>query len=195
MMPPGEPHDALAEMRTERLTLRQWDPDSDIDVRVAFDIYRRHAVAQWLSRPAKPWASESAARERLRRWVSVGAEQTGFGLWAVVPDDVGLPVGTVLLVPLPGAGGVLTDDIEVGWHFHPDHWGNGYATEAARAVLHHAFHELDLPVVNALAYEGNDASAAVMRRLSMTYRGSSDRWYDTRFEWWIAESATAGGNN
>ena len=96
-------------------------------------------------------------------------------------------MGTVLLVPLPGADGAPTDDIEIGWHFHPDHWGNGYATEAARAVLAHAVDDLELPVVNAVAYEGNTASFSVMRRLGMSYRGTSDRWYGTTFEWWAVE--------
>ena len=147
-------------MRTDRLTIRRWDPDDDADVRTAFDIYRRTAVVEWLSRPPKPLESESATRDRLRRWAGVSVERPGFGLWAVVPDTVGLPVGTVLLVPLPGAGRVMTDDVEIGWHFHPHHWGNGYATEAARAVLDHAFDDLELPVVNAIAYAtaGHDVS-------------------------------------
>jgi RimJ/RimL family protein N-acetyltransferase len=175
------------EMRTDRLTLRPWEPDNQADVQAAFDIYRRAEVVDWLSRPAKPSASEDAARERLRRWAGVNVRRPGYGLWAVVPDAVGLPVGTLLLVPLPGAGGAMTDDIEIGWHFHPRHWGHGYATEAAHAVLGHAFDDLELPVVNAVAYEGNEPSFSVMRRLGMTFRGTTDRWYDTSFEWWAAE--------
>ena len=182
----------ILSMRSERLTLRQWDPDSDSDLEVAFDIYRRASVAEWLSRPAKPWLSQTAARDRLRRWANVSVEQPGFGLWAVVPDEVGHPVGTVLLVALPDSAGDLTPDIEIGWHFHPDFWGRGYATEAAGAVLNHAFCNLRLDVVNAVAFEGNEASFAVMRRLGMTHRGSSDRWYGTRFEWWTAEASNAG---
>jgi RimJ/RimL family protein N-acetyltransferase len=178
-------------MRTDRLTLRQWDPDDEADVRAAFDIYRRVAVVEWLGRPAKPWASEGATREILRRWVGISVERPGFGLWAMVPDAVGRPVGTLLLVPLPGPGGALTADIEIGWHLHPDHWGKGYATEAARGVLDHAFDDLELPVVNAVAYKGNDASFSVMRRLGMTYRGTTDRWYDTSFEHWAVERTTA----
>jgi RimJ/RimL family protein N-acetyltransferase len=81
----------------------------------------------------------------------------------------------------------MTDDIEIGWHFHPRHWGHGYATEAAHAVLGHAFDDLELPVVNGVAYEGNEPSFSVMRRLGMTFRGTTDRWYDTSFEWWAAE--------
>jgi RimJ/RimL family protein N-acetyltransferase len=177
-------------MRTDRLTLRPWEPENQADVQAAFDIYRRAEVVEWLSRPAKPWASEDATRDRLRRWAGVSVERPGLGFWAVVPDAVGLPVGTLLLVPLPGAEGAMTDDIEIGWHFHPRHWGQGYATEAAHAVLGHAFNELELPVVNAVAFEGNEASFSVMRRLGMTFRGTTDRWYDTSFEWWAAEQVS-----
>ena len=175
-------------MRTGRLTLRPWDPEDEADVRAAFDIYNRPAVVDWLSRPPKPAQSESATRDRLRRWAAVGIERPGLGLWAVVPDAVGRPVGTVILTPLPGSGGVRTDDIEIGWHVHPDHWGQGYATEAASVVLTHAFDDLGLPVVNAVAFAGNEPSFAVMRRLGMTHRGTSDRWYDTTFEWWTVGS-------
>ena len=173
-------------MRTDRVSLRRWDPDDDADVRIVFDIYRRAAVVEWLSRPPQPLEAESEARARMRRWVSFAEDHPGFGMWAIVPDSVAAPVGTVLLLPLP-VDGVLTDDVEIGWHLHPDHWGNGYATEAARLVLDHAFDDLDLPVVNALAREGNTASSAVMQRLDMTYRGTNGRWYGASFQWWTAE--------
>ena len=172
------------EIRTERLLLRPWRPEDPGDVRTALDIYQRDEVTRWLGGSERSWATAEHARERLEGWVSVSAEQPGFGLWAVVPDAVGSPVGTALLVRLPGADGELTDDVEVGWHFHPDHWGNGYATEAAAALLEHAFGTLGLVEVNAIAYSGNEPSFAVMRRLGMRYRGITDRWYDTTMEWW-----------
>ena len=174
-------------MRTERTLLRRWDHDDEADVRAALDIYSRMEVVEWLSRPPLVLQTETEARDRLRRWATTAAQRPGYGLWAVVPDEVGLPIGTILLVPLPGKDRVLTDDIEIGWHFHPDHWGNGYATEAARAVLDHAFDDLELSVVNAVAHAGNEPSFAVMRRLGMTYQGTTDRWYDTTCEWWTVD--------
>jgi RimJ/RimL family protein N-acetyltransferase len=172
------------ELRTERLQLRPWRPDDDADVAAAFDIYRRDEVARWLGAAPKPWPSEEATRERLARWSAIDVRDPGYGMWAVVPDDVGRPVGTVLLVRLPDAEGEMTDDVEVGWHVHPDHWGHGYATEASRALLDHAFGTLGLTTVNAVAYAGNEPSFAVMRRLGMTRRGTTDRWYGVTLEWW-----------
>jgi RimJ/RimL family protein N-acetyltransferase len=179
----------LVEMKTSRLLLRPWRPKVVADVRCAYDIYRRMEVVRWLGTQAKPWPSLDATRERLARWSGIGSERPGYGMWAVVPESVGWPVGTVLLVPLPDADGRLTDGFEIGWHFHPDSWGHGYATEASAAVLDHAFHRLGLPRVNALAYPDNAASFGVMKRLGMTPRGTSDRWYGQTFDWWVAESA------
>jgi RimJ/RimL family protein N-acetyltransferase len=171
-------------MRTDRLLLRRWDPADEGDVAAAYDVYRRPEVARWLGATPQPWPSRGVGRARLERWAAIAAQRPGYGMWAVVPDFVGTPVGTVLLVPLPDAAGTPTDDVEIGWHFHPDHWGRGYATEAAKAVLSHAFTELGLARVNAVAYAENAASFGVMRRLGMTRQGDTDRWYGTTFEWW-----------
>ena len=179
------------ELRTERLLVRAWDPEDPDEVAVAYDIYRREEVARWLGATPAPWPSLEATKARLERWAGIPAKLPGFGLWAVVPDEVGHPVGTVLLVPLPDADNNPTDDIEIGWHFHPDHWGHGYATEASAAVLEHGFADLGLPRVEAVAYAGNEPSFAVMRRLGMTHQGTTDRWYGTTFEWW---SITAGAS-
>ena len=59
------------------------------------------------------------------------------------------------------------DDEEVGWRLLPEHRGRGYATEAGRAWLDHAFQTLDVARVISVADVPNVASQAVMRRLGM----------------------------
>jgi ribosomal-protein-alanine N-acetyltransferase len=48
-------------------------------------------------------------------------------------------------------------------------WGQGLATEAARACLRYAFEELKLPSVSAIARPGNLRSRRVMEHLGMKF--------------------------
>ena len=71
----------------------------------------------------------------------------------------GLSVPTFLPEILPA--------VEVGWRFDPDVWGNGYATEAARAALAQAFTTLGLPTVCSVPQAENTASVRVAERIGM----------------------------
>jgi ribosomal-protein-alanine N-acetyltransferase len=86
----------------------------------------------------------------------------GYGLWLVHERDETALIGTVGLRPLQGLG------LEIFYSLAPDSWGQGYATEAARAVVERALGALGLPEVLAEVDEGNTASVAVTRRLGMT---------------------------
>ncbi len=90
----------------------------------------------------------------------------GWGRWAVGVKGGEPFVGMVGLrrvdAALPGAGGV-----EVGWRLHPDHWGHGYATEAATASLGFGFDESGLAEIVAFTATVNTRSQAVMERIGM----------------------------
>ncbi len=162
--------------RTERLDVRFWTHD---DVATMFDIYRRWEVARWLGASPKVAESTDAMHATVDRWAA--AASSPYGIWAVVPRDVGRPVGTVLLVPLRDAGDAETGDVEVGWHLHPEHWGQGYATEAATGALDRGW-AAGLGEVFAVVYPGNDASVAVTRRLGMAPLGRTSRWYGVELD-------------
>jgi RimJ/RimL family protein N-acetyltransferase len=157
-------------LRTARLRLRAWTT-SPADVARLGDIYGREEVTRWIGGPPTVPAAELPAR-----WAAVHAADARFGCWAVERED-GVPAGTVLFKPLPNGVG----EVEVGWHLHPDSWGHGYATEAARAVVERGFED-GLPEVYAVVRPGNTASLAVCRRLGMTPLGRMRRWYDVELE-------------
>ena len=60
-----------------------------------------------------------------------------------------------------------TEEMEVGYYLLPDHWGRGYATEAARLVVEYAFSDLRLASVIAIIDPRNQRSASVARKLGM----------------------------
>lgn len=163
---------------TERLLVRDWT-DRRADLARLFEIYSRPEIAQWLGAASRfPLTDPAQAAELLARWHRRHAAYgERYGLWAIEVRETGAVVGSVLLKPLPGAdGSTPTDDIEVGWHLHPDSWGNGYATEAARAVLAREFATGNREVY-AVVTPGNERSMAVCRRLGMTYLGRRTDWY------------------
>lgn len=59
---------------------------------------------------------------------------------------------------------------EIGWRLTREAQGHGYATEAARAIVDHAFHTLNLPELVAIIASGNTASRRVAAKLGMTQR-------------------------
>src|SRR5688572_10768869 len=67
----------------------------------------------------------------------------GFGFWAVSPRDSRELLGLVGL-NLAEFEAHFTPCVEIGWRMWPEHWGRGYATEAARACLDHGFETLGL---------------------------------------------------
>ncbi|MGY1733633.1 GNAT family N-acetyltransferase [Geodermatophilus sp. SYSU D01045] len=160
------------ELRTARLRLRPWTTGPD-DLARLTDIYRREEVTRWLGGPPSVGPVELVAR-----WAEIRRADPVHGCWAVeVREPEPVVAGTVLLKPLPDGVG----EVEVGWHLHPECWGRGYATEAARAVVDHAF-GAGVPEVYAVVRPGNEASLAVCRRLGMQPLGRLRRWYDVELE-------------
>ncbi len=59
-------------------------------------------------------------------------------------------------------------ETEIGWVLHPDVWGQGLATEAARACARWGFQNLDVPYLTAMIRPDNQRSIAVAQRVGMT---------------------------
>jgi len=113
--------------------------------------------------PARPDRRQSDVL--VDRFESHFAEH-GFGLWAVEVPDVAPFIGFVGL-SVPGFVAHFMPCVEIGWRLAFDHWGRGYATEAARLVVAHGFGPLGLAAVVSFTAVANRRSQAVMERLGM----------------------------
>jgi len=154
-------------MTTDRLVVRPWQVD---EADRFFDIYRRPEVVRWIG--ADPMRERREAVEMIERNLTRLDTDPRFGSWAVVDRSTGVPVGSVLLKPLPGGDG----EVEIGWQLHPDSWGHGFASEAAGAALARGFADR-LPEVWAVTHLDNQRSTAVCRRIGMQLLGITHRWY------------------
>ena len=158
---------------TSRLDVSPWTHEpSDVDR--LLDIYSKWEVAAWLGAQPRTIATLEEASAAVDRWAARCVDYQG--MWAVRVRSTGVVAGTVLLVSLPDS-----DEVEVGWHLHPDSWGNGYATEAARGAVEHGFAH-GLKEIYAVVRPANERSIAVCHRLGMTSLGITNRWYGTDME-------------
>lgn len=102
--------------------------------------------------------------------------QHGFGLWAVAlhrtPGDAPFIGFAGLSIPAwqPSFGPC----VEIGWRLAHDHWGQGYATEAARAALTYGFDVLQLDEIVSFTAALNHRSERVMQRLGMRHDAADD---------------------
>jgi [ribosomal protein S5]-alanine N-acetyltransferase len=95
----------------------------------------------------------------------INFKKHGYGLWLVFMRGNDCTVGF--------AGFLLSEEgtPSLIYGVHPDRWGNGYATEAASAVLSYALEKLALPKVRADVDEPNIASVRVLEKLGMRRTG------------------------
>ena len=169
----------MTTLQTERLTLR---PLIDGDAPAYAAIRHHPEVAKWL--PPEPGEPLEHARFAIKRFAEFWRER-GHAPWGIFLEDRLIGHGGLNLVP-------VFDETEVLWALHPDFWGQGYATEMARAALTFGFATLRLELIFAMTMPDNIASQAVMHRLGLVYRknvvykGFDVLWLDITREKWTS---------
>ena len=176
----------MERLETGRLLL---DPLTAADYPWMIGLYADAEVMRYIANGGP--RTEHESRERLD-WYLQQANQLGLGCWVVRGRDSGEPLGgAMLMVRSPGA------KVEMGFALARSAWGRGIATEAARALIDHAFETLDIPELEAFTHPDNAASGTVLRKAGMTEAGLAtgpygdvDRRYAiARDEWRSARRA------
>ena len=150
---------------TERLVLR---PFTDVD-RPPFAELNAHPLVVESLGESPSRAESDALADRFSEEMA----REGWGLWAVEVAG-GQPFVGMVGLHRVNAALPCAPAVEVGWRFHPDHWGHGYATEAAAASLRFGFDEAQLEEIVAFTTTLNTRSQAVMERIGMVRDPSGD---------------------
>lgn len=142
---------------TTRLYFRTW---SESDLGLALALWGDPVVTEWIGGPF----SEAEVRERLARETASQAAH-GIQYWPIFLRSTDEHVGCCGLRPYRPEERIY----ELGFHLRPQHWGQGYATEAARAAIAHAFDTLHATALFAGHHPQNTASRRLLEKLGFQY--------------------------
>lgn len=150
------------ELATDRLMLRQWRAE---DYEPFARLNGDPVVMEFF-----PWLLDreksNAVADKFRGRI---ADQ-GWGFWAVEVRGIAPFIGFVGLnrpdPPVP-----ISPCVEIGWRLLSEYWGQGYASEAARAALECGFEQLELDEIVSYTATINVRSQRVMQRIGMHHSG------------------------
>jgi len=151
-------------LTTERLILRQWrESDRDAFARLNADPVVREFFPRVQTR-------EESDADAARAHKAI--DERGWGFWAVEVRGGASFIGFVGL-SIPGIETHFSPCVEIGWRLLKEHWGKGYASEAAVECLRFGFEKLTLEEIVAFTVPLNVRSRAVMERIGM-WRNPAD---------------------
>jgi len=153
------------EIATPRLMLRRWRPE-DLAPFAAMNCDPR--VMEFFPKPLSREESDAMVSRIQQHF-----EDHGFGLWAVEVPGV-TPFAGFIGLAIPRFTAHFTPCVEIGWRLVAECWGQGFASEGARAVLDHAFGPHRLPEVVSMTATCNLRSRRVMERIGMRHDPRDD---------------------
>jgi RimJ/RimL family protein N-acetyltransferase len=148
-------------LETERLWLRQF---TEADVDNLFDLDSDPEVMRFVNGGA-PTPRAAIEADILPSFLGYYERFAGYGFWAAIEKASGEFLGWFHFRPLEGAG---PGEVELGYRLRKAAWGQGYGTEASRALIRKGFTELGVRRVVASTFADNLASRRVMEKAGLT---------------------------
>ncbi len=148
-------------LETPRLLLR---PFRETDIPAIVRLLQDPDIAKTTLNVPYPYAEKDA-----RNWLEIQQQErrqgTGYTFAIVLRED-GEFVGAIDIRP-----DMRHKKAEIGYWIGKRYWGQGYATEAARAIIRYGFESLGLNRIYATHFAENPASGRVMQKAGMQYEG------------------------
>lgn len=147
---------------TDRLLVREMNVT---DVEALFQLHTIEPVMRYIGMPM--WRYRSDSEDYLTKNL-LSYRAHGFGRWVVELKSSGEWLGLAGLIV------EATDQtIDLGYRFHPQFWGNGFATESVAAVLSVGFGKLQLPEIHARVARENKSSVRVIEKSGFEFSGET----------------------
>ena len=154
----------MIQIRTERLILKK---PGRRDKQLIIDQIGDWEVAKWLTRVPHPYTDKDADE-----WIqTISREELTFNTF-----NNGSLVGGIELTPHEN------NSYELGYWLGRQHWGQGFATEACKGLLHYAAETLGIRNFKSSYMKGNDVSARVLAKLGFTKSGEGEIYCLSRRE-------------
>jgi RimJ/RimL family protein N-acetyltransferase len=164
---------AFPTLTTERLLLRQITPDDAEAIRA---IFGSPEVLRFLNQPSVDTHEQAM---ELIDWLNGRYRDHHEPQWGISLPDKDRLIGTCGVYQWDHAD----RHIDIGFHIVPALWRNGYATEAARAIIGWCFERLDVHRIQADCTDGNIASERTLLKCGFTMEGiwRESCWEHNRF--------------
>lgn len=143
---------------TKRLLIRTWQPDD----RAALELMTSDTEMMHYLTDGRAWSDDEIDEFYNRQQRHQANHQICMGL--MTTRDSADAVGVAGLQPLDDG------NFELGWWVWKEYWGQGYASEAGRALLQHAREVMQLSEVFAVIDPDNQASIRVAEKIGMRYQ-------------------------
>ena len=166
-------------IETKRLLLRELFPSDDLKM---FELDSNPEVHRYVgNNPVTDIEQARTAIANIRQQYN----DNGIGRWAVILKETNEFIGWAGLKLEKNVNG-HEQFYDLGYRFIQEHWGKGYATEAATAFLSYGFNRLNLEIINAWADSENKGSRNVLEKLGFNYvntfqhDGEEEVWYEIK---------------
>jgi ribosomal-protein-alanine N-acetyltransferase len=145
-------------LSTDRLVFRTWE---EKDFGLARSLWGDSDVMSFLGGPL----SDDKVRDKMHAEMAC-FEKHGVQYWPIFEKQAGEFVGCCGMRPWLHTP---ADGHEMGFHLVKAKWGQGYAFEAAEAVVRHAFDQLRLPVLRAGHHPEHRKSQKILLQLKFQF--------------------------
>ena len=143
---------------------------SEQDAQLFFEVDQDAEVMRYIN-GGKLTSMQTIVEVMLPRMAQYRDAERGFGIWQVRRTADNVYLGWVLIRPMGfNSATPSNDDVEIGWRFKREYWGQGVASEAAKAVADAVLaNNPNVQYLSAIAMPENAGSIGVMHKLGMQF--------------------------